>query len=299
MAPQTDTSEEPLFEHLPILRSVAELRAQVKQWRADGLSVALVPTMGALHEGHLSLVQLGLENAARVITSVFVNPTQFGPNEDFEQYPRNEKKDAALLHDAGAHAMFAPSVAEMYPDGASTTVHVDGLTDCLCGPVRPGHFDGVATIVTKLLLQCLPDVAIFGEKDYQQLLVIQRLARDLDIPVKILGAEIVRERDGLAMSSRNAYLKGDERETALALIKTLRAIADKAMVDRQHLDSFRAWGEAEIRMAGFDRVDYLDIRDAETLEELDYLDRPARILVAATLGKTRLIDNIPLDPPHR
>lgn len=299
MTNPTANEDDPLFRHLPTIRSVAELRAQVKDWRAQGLRVALVPTMGALHEGHLSLVQLGLENADRVVTSVFVNPTQFAPGEDFEQYPRNEKKDLALLREAGAHALYAPPVAEMYPDGASTTVHVDGLTDCLCGPVRPGHFDGVATIVTKLLLQGLPDVAIFGEKDYQQLQVIRRLVRDLDIPVDVLGGPIVRDRHGLALSSRNAYLSAEERETALVLISTLRAIADKCIRDRNHLDEHRAWGEAEIRMAGFDRVDYLDIRDAETLAAMDYLDRPARILVAARLGKTRLIDNIPLDPPAR
>lgn len=199
---------------IEIVRTVADLRARVAGWHADGETVAMVPTMGAIHDGHMALVRQARTLADRVVASIFVNPLQFGQNEDFNAYPRGEARDAALLAEAGAVLLFAPNAAEMYPDGFATTVHVGGLTDGLCGTSRPTHFDGVATVVAKLLLQCGPDVAIFGEKDYQQLLVIKRLVRDLDIPVEIVGGAIVRENDGLALSSRNAYLSAKEREAA-------------------------------------------------------------------------------------
>lgn len=275
-----------------VFRTVAELRAQVKAWRADGLTVALVPTMGALHDGHLSLVKRGLELADRVVASVFVNPTQFGPNEDFARYPRQEEKDAAALDSAGCHGLFAPGVAEMYPEGFATTVTVTGVSEGLCGDVRPGHFAGVATVVTKLLLQCLPDVALFGEKDYQQLAVIRRFVRDLDIPVRIEGVPTMREADGLAMSSRNAYLSPEQRQTAVALITALRAVADGLKQGGKAAGLCRD-AAVSLVTAGFDSVDYIEVRDAAGLTLAESLsDRPLRILAAARLGATRLIDNI-------
>ncbi|ARJ66296.1 pantoate--beta-alanine ligase [Magnetospirillum sp. ME-1] len=278
-----------------IVRSVAQLRAQVGGWRDAKLSVALVPTMGALHDGHLSLVRRGLELADRCVASVFVNPTQFGPNEDFARYPRQEEKDAAALSSAGCHVLFAPTVPEMYPDGFATTVSVSGVSDGMCGAVRPGHFAGVATVVTKLLLQCLPDVALFGEKDYQQLAVIRRFARDLDIPVRIEGVPTLREDDGLAMSSRNAYMTPEQRAIAPWLIRALTGVADglRAGAKASDLCPMAASG---LLKAGFDSVDYIEVRDAASLAPAELLDRPLRILAAARLGNTRLIDNIGVEP---
>lgn len=278
-----------------IVRSVAELRAQVSAWRGEGLKIALVPTMGALHDGHLSLVRRGLELADRCVASVFVNPTQFGPNEDFARYPRQEEKDAAALSSAGCHLLFAPTVSEMYPDGFATTVAVTGVSDGMCGAVRPGHFAGVATVVTKLLLQCLPDIALFGEKDYQQLAVIRRFARDLDIPVRIEGVPTLREDDGLAMSSRNAYMSPEQRAIAPWLIRALTGVADglRAGAKASDLCPMAASG---LLKAGFDSVDYIEVRDAASLAPAETLDRPLRILAAARLGATRLIDNIGVEP---
>ncbi|MDF2766420.1 MAG: panC, partial [Rhodospirillales bacterium] len=210
---------------LPTVRTVPELRERIAAWREADQTIALVPTMGALHEGHLSLVTLARSLCARTVVSLFVNPTQFGPNEDLSAYPRDEAGDAAKLAEAGADLLYAPTVSEMYPKGFATRVTVSGLTDHLCGPHRPGHFEGVATVVTKLLLQGLPDAAVFGEKDWQQLQVIRRLARDLDIPVEIVGAPTVREPDGLAMSSRNAYLAPAERAVAATLPQVLSELA--------------------------------------------------------------------------
>lgn len=278
---------------IDVVRTVADLRARVRDWRQAGLKVALVPTMGALHAGHLSLVRLGLEHADRVVASVFVNPTQFGPSEDFAAYPRQEAVDGALLASAGANLLFAPTVAEMYPDGFATAVSVADITDGLCGAVRPGHFQGVATVVTKLLLQALPDVALFGEKDYQQLQVIKRLVRDLDIPVRVIGASTLREADGLAMSSRNAYLSPAERAAAPALYRVLTTIADRVKGGEAAAAPL-AWGREELAKAGFGPIDYIDLRDADTLAPLYRADRPARLLAAARLGKARLIDNIPV-----
>jgi pantoate--beta-alanine ligase len=281
---------------LPTWPTVAALRQAVEGWRRQGLRVALVPTMGALHDGHLILVRRGLELADRVIASIFVNPTQFGPNEDFAAYPRRLAEDALLLAGAGAHGIYAPTVAEMYPTGAATTVTVAGVSEGLCGAARPGHFAGVATVVAKLLLQARPDVALFGEKDYQQLQVIRRMVRDLDIGVTVVGVPTVREADGLAMSSRNAYLSAAERATAPLLYRTLSAMAERlaagAPVDQQ-----QAWGKEQLLGGGFAGVDYLEVRDAESLQPLARLDRPARILVAARLGRARLIDNLAVAPP--
>lgn len=280
---------------LPVVRSVAELRAQVAAWRGEGLSVALVPTMGALHAGHLSLVGRGLELVDRVVASVFVNPTQFGPNEDFARYPRQEEKDAAALAGAGCHLLFAPTVDEMYPEGFATAVSVGGVAEGLCGAVRPGHFAGVATVVTKLLLQCLPDVALFGEKDYQQLAVIRRFVRDLDIPVRVEGVATLREDDGLAMSSRNAYMTPEQRAIAPWLIRALTGVADGLRAGAKAAD-LCPMAASGLLKAGFDSVDYIEVRDAASLAPAETLDRPLRILVAARLGKTRLIDNIGVEP---
>jgi len=278
---------------LPIVRTVAELRAQVAAWKAQGLRVGFTPTMGALHEGHLSLLTLAAGRTDRVVTSIFVNPTQFAPHEDFEAYPRDEAGDAALLEAAGCHLLYAPSVAEMYPPDASTTVTVAGVSEPLDGAARPTHFAGVATVVTKLLLQCAPDVAVFGEKDYQQLQVIRRLVRDLDIPVEIAGGPIVRAEDGLALSSRNAYLTSAERAAAPALSRALgQAVA------RLHAGAPVSQAEDEavaaLKAAGFAQIDYVEVRGADDLARLGPgpIEGPARILGAAVLGRTRLIDNM-------
>ncbi len=250
--------------------------------------------MGALHAGHLSLVRCALAAAGRTCVSLFVNPTQFGPNEDFDVYPRDEAKDQALLEAAGTHLLFAPSVAEMYPPGSVTRVSVPGLGDILEGAFRPGFFTGVATVVTKLLLQALPDVAVFGEKDYQQLQVIRRLVRDLHVPVRIEGAATVREHDGLALSSRNAYLTPAERALAPALYRTLSAVA-RGAAHGTDAGEWARWGTEELLAAGFARVDYVAVRDAETLDECSGGGRRGRVLAAAWLGRTRLIDNVAID----
>lgn len=286
-----------MSESLDIVRTKTDLRARVRYWRDQGLNVALVPTMGALHEGHLTLVRAGLEMADRVVASVFVNPTQFGPNEDFSRYPRQEEQDATLLAGAGCHLLYAPGVEEMYPQGFSTTISVGGVSEGLCGDVRPGHFDGVATVVTKLLLQAQPHVALFGEKDWQQLAVIRRLVRDLDVPVDVAGVPTVREADGLAKSSRNAYLSASERAIAPVLYQVLNDIAEGLRQGGAAADLCAA-GTARILEAGFVSVDYLEARGADGLEPLERLDRPARILVAARLAGARLIDNLAVEPGH-
>lgn len=279
---------------LDIVRSVEALRTRVKYWRDQGLTVGFVPTMGALHDGHLTLVRHGGAHADRMVASVFVNPMQFGANEDFGRYPRQEDKDSALLEQAGCNLLFAPQVAEMYPDGFSTRVNVDVLSEGLCGAVRPGHFQGVATVVAKLLLQCLPDIALFGEKDWQQLMVIRRLVRDLDIPVGIVGVPTIREADGLALSSRNAYLSPEERRIAPLLHQALQAVA-QGLAQGGRAAELCHRAAADLLASGFDSVDYVEVRAAADLKPLDRLTAPARILAAAHLGSTRLIDNIGAD----
>ncbi|MBX3479232.1 MAG: pantoate--beta-alanine ligase [Caulobacter sp.] len=275
-----------------IVRTVAELRRQVAAWRAAGERVAMVPTMGALHEGHLSLVRLGLIRADHVVASIFVNPAQFAPHEDFDAYPRGEGRDAELLGQAGCELIFAPDVAVMYPDGFSTRVLVDGVSGPLEGEKRPQFFGGVATVVAKLLNQCGPDVALFGEKDYQQLLVIKRMARDLDLPVEIVGGPTVREADGLAMSSRNAYLSAEERATA-ALVPIVMAEAVERLRAGLAIEAVEAEAAARLEAAGFGPVDYVQAHDGETMARLGPgpVGAGARLFVAAWLGKTRLIDN--------
>jgi pantoate--beta-alanine ligase len=280
---------------LPVVRTVASLRAAVRAWRAAGERVALVPTMGFLHAGHLSLVRLGKMRAERVVASLFVNPTQFAPSEDFDAYPRDEARDSALLASANCDLLYAPTVAEMYPAGSATTVTVSGVSAPMDGEARPTHFAGVATIVAKLLTQSQPDVAIFGEKDYQQLLVIRRMARDLDLPVEILGAPTVREPDGLALSSRNVYLTADQRGMAPRLNEALRAASEELRVGVAVSD-VEARGRATMDAAGFGPIDYFEVRDAEDLTRLGpgpIAGAKARIFAAGRLGKARLIDNWP------
>lgn len=279
--------------NLSVVRTVADLRRVVAQWRHAGDVIALVPTMGALHRGHLTLLAHGKELADRVVASVFVNPTQFGPNEDFSRYPRDEAGDAARLASGQCDLLYAPDAAEMYPAGFVTTVSAGPLAEPLCGRFRPGHFTGVATVVTKLLMQARPDIACFGEKDYQQLQIIRRVTRDLDLQVRIEGVPTVREPDGLALSSRNAYLSPEERRIAPALQRILAAVATRVTAGTPPQEA-SLWGAGELVAAGFSKVDYLEVCDAENLQPLAARDRPGRVLAAAWLGKTRLIDNLAL-----
>ncbi len=278
------------------MRSVDALRAHIGAWRRAGATVGLVPTMGALHEGHTALVRRARSLCDHVVASIFVNPTQFGPNEDFARYPRDEAADASLLAAGGCELLFAPAVSEMYPPGFSTSITVGAIADGLCGPFRPGHFAGVATIVAKLLLQAQPDIACFGEKDYQQLQVVRRMVRDLDLRVRIEGVATMREPGGLALSSRNRYLAPDERARAVAIFHVLTVIADQVGAGSRSIESALAWGKAELASAGFDPIDYLAVCDAVDLTPLAILDRPARVFAAAWLGKTRLIDNLAIVP---
>ncbi len=285
-------------QHAPlaILRSIAELRATVARWRREGHSIGIVPTMGALHEGHLELVRRARRDCGRVIATIFVNPIQFNRQDDLAGYPREEARDAGKLHALGTDLLFAPPVEEIYPEGFRTKVLVSELTDCLCGATRPGHMDGVATVVAKLLLQSLPDQAYFGEKDYQQLMVVNRMVRDLDIPVRIVGVETVREADGLALSSRNQLLSPEDRARAPILHGVLTALAERLQDGVSPAGPALAWGRAELARAGVEPIDYLDLRAVETLESLERADRPSRVFVAAWFGAVRLIDNLPVEP---
>ena len=280
------------------VRTTKDLRAEIAKWRQAGEKIALVPTMGALHAGHLSLIDIAKRHAKRIVVSIFVNPTQFGPKEDFGRYPRDEAGDIAKLKEAGADLVYIPGTEEMYPQGFATRVSLPSLTEDLCGAARPNHFDGVATVVTKLLLQCAPDVAVFGEKDFQQLLVIRRLVTDLNIPVEIVAAPIVREKDGLALSSRNAYLSAVERKRAPVLHQVLEETA-ASLADGEGCDAATSAGRFKLEANGF-RVHYVAVRDPETLAALSGPIRgPARVMGAAFLGTTRLIDNVPTAPKNR
>ncbi|RUX43063.1 pantoate--beta-alanine ligase [Mesorhizobium sp. M4A.F.Ca.ET.050.02.1.1] len=281
----------------PIVRIVSELRSIVAAWRREGLRIAVVPTMGALHEGHLSLVRAALAKADRVIVTLFVNPTQFNNAADLAAYPRTEHDDAAKLASVGTHILYAPNAADMYPPGFATSVSVGGVSDGLCGTFRPGHFDGVATVVTKLLLQTGADLAFFGEKDFQQLHVVRQLVRDLDIPIEIIAGPMVREADGLAMSSRNARLTLAERNRAPRLAEVLVQTARQLSSGESVLRTLSVGREA-ILAAGFSQVDYLELRADSDLAPMLTLDRPARLLVAAWLGETRLIDNLEVALPR-
>lgn len=275
-------------------RTVVALRARIRAWRAAGDRIALVPTMGALHAGHLSLVANGKRRAHRVVASIFVNPRQFAAGEDLDRYPRQEARDADLLGEAFCDMLFLPPPEAVYPRGFATTVRVAGLDSLMEGAARPGHFDGVSTVVTKLLLMAFPDVAIFGEKDWQQLAIIRRLATDLDIPVEIVGAPIVREADGLAMSSRNAYLSSQQRAVAGALFRTLQASASTISSGASVPETLSA-ARAALQSAGF-AVDYLVLANEQTLAPIDRALPGGRLFTAARLGTTRLIDNLPVLP---
>lgn len=277
-------------------RTAADLRTRVGAWRRGGQRVALVPTMGALHEGHLALVRNAREKADRVVVSIFVNPKQFAPTEDFAAYPRDEAKDLAGLAALGTDAVFAPAAEEMYPAGFASSIHVGGPAEGLETDFRPHFFSGVATVVVKLLNLVQPDIAIFGEKDYQQLLVIRRVVTDLGLPIEIAGLPTVREADGLALSSRNAYLSEAERQTAVKLHATLNRAA-AAIRARAPAERVTAAAARDLNAGGF-RVDYFELRNAETLAKVsDVRTEPLRLLAAAWLGRTRLIDNIPAPNP--
>jgi pantoate--beta-alanine ligase len=281
---------------LPIVRTIKSLRETVSDWRRQGFTVGFVPTMGALHEGHLSLVREAGQRSDRVVASVFVNPAQFAAHEDLGTYPRREAGDAALLAGAGCQLLFAPGIAEMYPDDATTTIDVGGPAHGLEGAFRPQMFGGVALVVAKLLNQVQPDVAVFGEKDWQQLMVVRRLVRDLDLPVEIVGCPTLRDGHGLALSSRNAYLAADELEIARSLNGVLAEAAAGAAAGQSPTTVEETAGDALLR-AGFTHVDYVALRRAGDLGEFDHaVDSPGRILAAAWIGRTRLIDNMPVGP---
>jgi len=276
-----------------IVHTVDEVRAQVRAWHVAGLRVSLVPTMGNLHAGHISLLELAQRLGERVVVSIFVNPLQFGPGEDFGRYPRTPDDDAAMLREAGCDLLFAPGVEELYPEGGSqrTLVTVRGLSEILCGEFRPGHFDGVATVVAKLFGVVGPDSAVFGEKDFQQFRVVQLMTRDLAIPVEVVGAPTVRAPDGLALSSRNRYLNDDERARAPAVYRSLQQGADRLLGGERDFAAIERAGGATLRAAGL-QVDYYAIRDADDLapprpQTLEFV-----ILTAARLGGARLIDNL-------
>lgn len=281
---------------MQIVRDIEALRAAVAALRADGGTIAFVPTMGALHAGHMALVAEGRRRAEHVVASIFVNPTQFAANEDLSTYPRREAGDAKMLEEEGCALLWAPDVAIMYPPGFATSVRVAAVGEGLDGAARPGHFDGVATVVAKLLGQVRPDIAVFGEKDFQQLAVVRRMVSDLDLAVEIVGVPTQRDADGLALSSRNAYLSGEERQAARALPRALGEAA--AAIQRgEPVAEALATARDRLARAGFDPIDYVELCDAETLEPVAAPARPARLLAAARIGQTRLIDNLPILPP--
>jgi pantoate--beta-alanine ligase len=278
-----------------IIRDADALKREILALRADGGTIAFVPTMGALHDGHMALIAEARLRATHVVASIFVNPTQFAASEDLSVYPRREAADAALLDAAGVAILWAPDVETMYPDGPEATVRAGTAAQGLDGATRPGHFDGVATVVARLFEQVRPDIAVFGEKDYQQLAVIRQLVQTLALPIEIVGIPTQRDADGLALSSRNAYLSEEERAAARALP---RALGEAAAAIEAGGDVAEALDKAKARLeaAGFDPIDYVALHDAETLAPMAVLDRPARLLAAARMGRTRLIDNLPVNP---
>lgn len=277
---------------VPVVRRVSDLRRRIALWRGDGETVALVPTMGAFHEGHLGLVKLAKKKASRAVVSLFINPTQFAPHEDLSRYPRDEAGDRAKLATVGTDLLWSPTREEMYPEGFATSIVPMGAAIGLEGEFRPHHFGGVATVCCKLFSQVTPDLAIFGEKDYQQLCVVRQIVRDLNLPLKILGLPTVRERDGLALSSRNAYLSAEERAVAPALNRALKGVAAALRAGGAQNKACEV-AKRDVIKAGFKSVDYLEVRDAETLGPFDPKSgRAGRVLAAAWLGRTRLIDNV-------
>ncbi len=276
---------------MQIIRKLGPLREALGTLRQSKSTLGLVPTMGALHSGHMQLVETARAQCDAVVVSIFVNPTQFGEGEDLDAYPRQEAADAALLEAAEVDLVWAPTVHQVYPDGFATNISVSGVSTGLCGGSRPGHFDGVATIVAKLFNQIRPDAAFFGEKDYQQLAVIRRMARDLDFTHDIVGVPTVRDHDGLALSSRNAYLTPTQRSQAVALPDTMREAAS-TISNGGDVASILDDARAKLLASGFQKVDYFELRNAETLENMTVFNKPARLLAAAHIGSTRLIDNI-------
>ena len=274
-----------------VARSVASMREHVVAWKHLGERVAVIPTMGSLHGGHLALVMAAQRDCNRVIVTIFVNPTQFADDEDLDGYPRGEAEDLMKLRALKVDLAFVPDTMQMYPDGFATKLHVEGLTEVLCGLGRPAHFGGVATIVSKLFIQSQADRAYFGEKDYQQFLVVRRMARDLDIPIKVLPVPTVREADGLAMSSRNIYLSPKQRAVAPMLYKVLNRMAERMRNGDSGADAV-GWGRAELEAGKFDRIEYLEVRDSDTLAPIEGDAFGARVFVAAHIGDTRLIDNV-------
>lgn len=276
------------------IRDHGQLGSALVALRAGGKRIALVPTMGALHEGHLALVEEAKRQADRVVATIFVNPLQFGEGEDLDRYPRQEREDQVALERAGCDLLWVPAAEQIYPAGFSTTVSVKGLSNRWEGEARPGHFDGVATVVAKLFNAVRPEVAVFGEKDFQQLAVIRRMTIDLNLPITIIGAPTVRDEDGLALSSRNAYLSADERERALALPRAL-AEATEAIADSGKVGPVLDEARRKLVAAGFEPIDYVALVDSETLETLTTPGGRMRLIAAATIGRTRLIDNLPVE----
>lgn len=276
---------------LPIIRTLPALRAATRDWHAQGDTIGVVPTMGALHDGHLSLVAAAMAACDRVIVTIFVNPKQFNQTSDLDAYPRTEEADARKLERFAVDAVYAPDVTQIYPDGFATTVSVTGMTDVLCGAHRPGHFDGVATVVTKLFTQTSADKAFFGEKDFQQLMVVQRMARDLDLPVDVIGCPTIREEDGLAMSSRNLLLSDRARIKAPRLNEVMQDVAT-ALAQGAAFSGAQAPVVAKLEGAGFTGIDYFDLRSCAALTALERPTEPARLFAAAWLAGVRLIDNI-------
>ena len=280
------------------ITSIAKMQELSRQLRAGGLSIGFVPTMGYLHDGHVELVRSARTECDTVVVSIFVNPTQFNSREDFDKYPRDLAADRAVLEHAGADVLFAPEASEVYAPGAVTHVHVDGLAAHLCGPTRPGHFDGVTTVVSALFNMVMPDVAVFGEKDWQQLQIVRRMVRDLHIPVRIVGVPTLREADGLAMSSRNVRLEPSDRAVAPALYRALATAVDAYRSGERRADALVAKARAVIDAAGVFRIDYLELVDGEALVPVETASDGSVLAVAACLGGVRLIDNVSLARPH-
>lgn len=274
-----------------LIKEITELRKLIKSWKKEGLSIGFVPTMGALHEGHESLIKRAVKENDKVVVSVFVNPTQFGPNEDYDSYPRDIEKDLGLCMNADASVVFNPEPNEMYYDNKSTTVSVANLTSVLCGSKRPGHFDGVCLVVSKFLNIVTPDRAYFGQKDAQQVAVIRRMVRDLNVDVEIVACEIIREEDGLAKSSRNIYLSKEERKSALVLSRSLKIAREALISGERNADFIRKAMIEEINKEPLAKIDYVEIVDSESLENVDTIKNNILIPIAVYIGKTRLIDN--------
>lgn len=278
----------------PIERQLAGLRAQTAIWRKAGQTIGVVPTMGALHQGHLSLARAARDRCDRVIVTIFVNPKQFNDPDDLKNYPRTENEDALKLESIGVDLIYVPDPDQIYPDGFATNVSVAGLTDMLCGAARPGHFDGVATVVSKLFLQTAADFAFFGEKDYQQLQIVRRMAADLDVPIEVIGCPTIREEDGLAMSSRNLLLSDRARIAAPVLVEVMQDLR-RQVLDGASMPTLLPDAKARLSAAGFTQVDYLELRDGADLSLLDQAKPGARLFAAAWLAGVRLIDNIAVD----